>query len=286
MHKLVLLFFFLTFTASAWADDRQIAKSLFEQAITIGTQNPAKTEQLLNKSLTTYPSFNAHYTLGLLHLDLGKLKEAEKDFNNAMSLTTNQNNLALCKARLGLVEGMSGNLQAGINLLKQAEELHSTPPSWMVTNRKKFDIQTLNKTMSSKAIHAELNQAVKSFKVVKREGAPSINIRINFQPDRAELDAKGIEQIHQLAEALQHEQWASYRFRVIGHTDSTGTSLYNQQLSEKRAHTVVDTLSTLLPKYTKQFTAVGKGESDLLYTEHNEEDKKLNRRVELEAIKL
>ena len=74
-----------------------------------------------------------------------------------------------------------------------------------------------------------------------------------------------------------------YRITVTGHTDSVGRMSYNQELSERRAHSVASYLiETGLPAH--RFTVLGLGHSQPLDTGGNDEAHAKNRRVELGIV--
>ena len=60
---------------------------------------------------------------------------------------------------------------------------------------------------------------------------PSLNVRIPFAHDRADLDMAYRTEAENLAEALHRVHDGSYRYRLVGHTDSRGSAAYNQNLS-------------------------------------------------------
>ncbi len=67
---------------------------------------------------------------------------------------------------------------------------------------------------------------------------------------------------------------------VIGHTDSTGSAQYNQQLSEQRAASVARYLESrkVLPQ---RIVTIGKGELDPVASNDTPDGRALNRRVEI-----
>jgi len=67
---------------------------------------------------------------------------------------------------------------------------------------------------------------------------------------------------------------------IAGHTDSTGSEQYNQQLSERRANTVAQYLRSKGVLDTRIAT-VGYGESRPIASNDTPEGRALNRRVEL-----
>lgn len=68
---------------------------------------------------------------------------------------------------------------------------------------------------------------------------------------------------------------------VEGHTDDVGSAATNQSLSERRAQTVRNYLSQELPSDKYRWTVRGYGESRPVVPNENEENRSLNRRVEL-----
>lgn len=68
---------------------------------------------------------------------------------------------------------------------------------------------------------------------------------------------------------------------VVGHTDSKGSDIYNQNLSQKRAETVAKILRSRFHLRTEQVEAVGYGESQPIATNNTEAGRLKNRRCEL-----
>lgn len=76
---------------------------------------------------------------------------------------------------------------------------------------------------------------------------------------------------------LKPEVEGAKKITVTGHTDTRGSAVYNQKLSEERAQTVVDYLEI---SEETEVEVIGKGESVPLGEDHN-----TNRRVEIEIEK-
>ena len=70
---------------------------------------------------------------------------------------------------------------------------------------------------------------------------------------------------------------------VAGHTDSVGSDAYNQQLSERRASSVADYLSTNGVGRTRMVT-IGAGEGHPVATNETEDGRAQNRRVEITIV--
>jgi len=69
-----------------------------------------------------------------------------------------------------------------------------------------------------------------------------VNVRVAFAPGSATLNAAAQAEVRAFAQALQRPQLAEMRFRIEGHTDSSGGRAINMTLSEQRARAVADYL--------------------------------------------
>ncbi len=101
--------------------------------------------------------------------------------------------------------------------------------------------------------------------------------KVLFGYDRSDLNADAKTSLDKLRATLL--KYPETNITVIGHTDSKGTTKYNQTLSESRASSVAN--------YTSQngidnnrLTVIGKGETDPIATNNTDEGSASNRRVE------
>ena len=102
---------------------------------------------------------------------------------------------------------------------------------------------------------------------------------ILFDVDKKEIKPTARDSIAQAAEVLV--KYPDTYITVEGHTDSTGTSEYNQKLSESRADAVRDMLMRDgVP--ASRLSIKGYGESDPVADNSTLEGRQLNRRVQLE----
>jgi len=89
------------------------------------------------------------------------------------------------------------------------------------------------------------------------------------------------------AKAVLEERIAKYKGRgeltsnvsVIGHTDSYGSEVYNQKLSERRARTVAEFLEQYTNIVDEKIKIIGKGESEPEVSNDTSAGRELNRRV-------
>jgi len=113
---------------------------------------------------------------------------------------------------------------------------------------------------------------------------PSTNLTVVFETGSANLTPQATAVLDHLGEALTSAQLADYRFKIIGHTDTTGTQAANQTLSEQRAEAVKSYLQTKFGVSDARLEAVGDGESDLLVPTPPQTPELQNRRVQIVNI--
>jgi outer membrane protein OmpA-like peptidoglycan-associated protein len=113
---------------------------------------------------------------------------------------------------------------------------------------------------------------------------PSVNLTVNFASGSAELTPQAIRTLDELGKALSSNDLAAFRFRVEGHTDTVGSSVLNQALSERRAAAVVAYLSRRFGIAPGRLEAVGMGESQPLIRTGDEVNEPRNRRVQVVNI--
>jgi OOP family OmpA-OmpF porin len=82
---------------------------------------------------------------------------------------------------------------------------------------------------------------------------------VQFATGSAELTPQAIQTLANLGQALNSPSLANYRFRIEGHTDTVGSPAYNQQLSQRRAETVVDYLASNCHIDRSRVQAIGMG---------------------------
>ena len=102
---------------------------------------------------------------------------------------------------------------------------------------------------------------------------------IHFAYDSAGLDTKSLEQIRELARALNGSELKGREILIEGHTDSFGSEAYNLELSLKRAASVKMALVEMGVD-SARLQIKGRGESRLLKALGSREEQAPNRRVE------
>lgn len=114
---------------------------------------------------------------------------------------------------------------------------------------------------------------------VRQKG--KVDLNIPFDVNSSELLPEARRQLEYLAEALARDSLSSFRFRIAGHTDASGSADYNRELSEKRAEAVMQFLVEhgVNPE---RLVAIGYGEDRPL--PGNDPGHAGNRRVEVTNI--
>jgi len=108
-----------------------------------------------------------------------------------------------------------------------------------------------------------LTRSFRGVSVEEDDVPPSIDIRVEFAFDSAELTGDATITLGRLGEALRDQRLADYRFRIAGHTDARGSDDYNLALSERRAASVRNFLTTFAGLSGARLESIGHGESQL-----------------------
>ncbi|MCL7745221.1 OmpA family protein [Guyparkeria hydrothermalis] len=101
---------------------------------------------------------------------------------------------------------------------------------------------------------------------------------ITFQTDSAEIQPQFRRTLNDIAASIQ--QYPNTVVRVEGHTDSTGSASYNQDLSVNRAQSVASYLAQSGVS-SSRVQAIGYGESRPIATNSTPQGRAQNRRVEI-----
>ena len=104
---------------------------------------------------------------------------------------------------------------------------------------------------------------------------------VNFDFDKATIRPEGKPVLDEAIRTLDEQP--DIRIAVEGHTDSVGSDAYNQRLSERRAHAVVDYLAAG-GMARGRMSARGLGESKPVASNETEDGRAQNRRVEFGII--
>lgn len=106
---------------------------------------------------------------------------------------------------------------------------------------------------------------------------------ITFATNSADLNAGFYDVLNSVGLVL--DEFEQTVVEVAGHTDSTGTDAYNQQLSERRAASVASYLGTR-GVLRDRFIEVGMGEARPVADNSTDDGRQANRRVEITLVPL
>jgi outer membrane protein OmpA-like peptidoglycan-associated protein len=106
---------------------------------------------------------------------------------------------------------------------------------------------------------------------------------VTFATDSADLKPKFFETLNSVAIVLN--EFNRTLVDVTGHTDSTGSSAHNQQLSERRAGTVAEYL-VAQGNNPQRFQVLGMGQNEPIASNATAEGRAQNRRVEIRIVPL
>jgi len=113
--------------------------------------------------------------------------------------------------------------------------------------------------------------------------APRVSTHILFDTGSAQIRSESQKQIKEIAAALASTELHEAAVQIEGHTDSVGDPKFNMRLSFKRAQAVYDALAKSgIP--TTRITYTGKGDTEPIADNRDDEGKRLNRRVDFVRI--
>ena len=111
---------------------------------------------------------------------------------------------------------------------------------------------------------------------------PSIDLKVNFAFDSAQLDNESLLTLDVLGRALSSEALKGQAIEIVGHTDAKGSLEYNDALSQRRAAAVVTYIVRNFTLDPALISSKGMGERQLLDKDNPEDG--INRRVEIRNV--
>lgn len=133
------------------------------------------------------------------------------------------------------------------------------------------------------------NGAEVTFADLQRLGATLMqsersSIGVRFALGSSQPDARAVADIEQMASLISAADLRNKEILIVGFTDSVGSAVSNQALSERRANQVKDTLIAALPSEISSslnIVASGFGEVSPLNCNDTDNGRRVNRRVEI-----
>ncbi|MDO8334080.1 MAG: OmpA family protein [Nitrosomonas sp.] len=126
---------------------------------------------------------------------------------------------------------------------------------------------------------AEQERQLRELNAIKTERGLVITLNdVLFRTDMAQLEPNGVRTVQKLADFLR--QYTQRNVLIEGHTDSTGSHSYNQELSDRRAHSV---RMALIDNgiSSNRIASHGYGEAYPVASNDTAANRQLNRRVEI-----
>ena len=265
----------------SWAAQQcEQAKTFYQQGMELGKQGKWK-EALTaaDKSTSLCNRFDNWYLLGQIQQKRKNYEEAGLAFVEARKFAKNDNQVSIALARYAESLGALGHTVQAASLAHHARSFSAESPAWIVDLAKKLDLESAKKPMSKNDITRALDE--RAYRNLKINAKPKINMRVNFKYDSVDLISDEQFNAQILAEALGEPQFDDKTLTIIGHTDTTGEFSYNDSLSIRRAQAIYNKLVTINPSLKSKIVVEGKGESQPLWSEKDDTEKMLNRRIEV-----
>ncbi|MFV0490674.1 MAG: OmpA family protein [Pseudorhodobacter sp.] len=161
---------------------------------------------------------------------------------------------------------------------QSAEELTEKFQRQKTRGLKRVDNDTTSVVVPTTTAEGRTEVAAVAYTQVEEED--QVNIRIDFDFDSSVLRTSEKPKLATLCEAMKTVDVDL--FRIVGHTDATGSDAYNEKLSLLRAEEVKRFLVNDCGIQATRLEAVGMGKRFLLNSEEPAADE--NRRVEFQAL--
>lgn len=219
------------------------------------------------------------------------LTEAHRNYNSALmnpqvtemaALELDEANKFLNRADLALKEGKDAKVDHLAYLANQQVAIAQETAKAKVAESKVANANAERDRVLLEARTAEADEArrqLEELKAKKTDRGLVITLSdILFRTNMAQLEPGGMRTVQKLADFLK--QYPERTVLIEGHTDSTGSHTYNQELSDRRAYAV----QMALIKYgvsSDRINARGYGETFPVASNDTFEGRQLNRRVEI-----
>ncbi len=139
--------------------------------------------------------------------------------------------------------------------------------------------ESKRQSASDQMLIAEQARQLRELNAIKTERGLVITLSdVLFHTNMAQLEPNGMRTVQKLADFLR--QYPQRRVLIEGHTDSTGSHDYNQELSDRRAHSVRMALIDSGVS-SDRIASHGYGEAYPVASNNTAASRQLNRRVEI-----
>jgi outer membrane protein OmpA-like peptidoglycan-associated protein len=141
-------------------------------------------------------------------------------------------------------------------------------------------------TREDSFINSVRNRKTRSLSLGERDGIaeiaaakPQIDLDIRFDYNSAKISQASLPAVQELGKALSNPALKGSSFVVAGYTDAVGGEAFNQDLSERRADTIKQYLSTRFGIAGSDLVTVGYGKTHL--KDPSAPTSAINRRVQI-----
>ena len=260
--------------------DQAQAQGLYQQSMELGKQ--AKwddADSAAKKSTGVCNQFDNWYLLGQIQQERKLYQAAATAFIEARKYTKNDKQAAISIARYAESLASLGNTVQAASLMQQSRSFQKDAPDWVSDLAKGLDLKSLKKPITKSDITQALDE--RAYRSLNINASPSVNVRVLFKQGSVDFEDGVNVDLSLVADALAESQFDSKSFTIIGHTDTTGDTVYNDGLSVQRAESIYQKIIAYEPSLADKISVLGKGESQPLYKERDDVEKMLNRRIEL-----
>gem|GEM_PF-1257982 len=262
----------------------QKAMQLFEEARNLPPDDFIGKEILYRKAVTIYPEFaEAWNNLGNAYENLRQYGKARECYQRAIRIKPG---LAAPYFGLGDIAFATGDYEEA---KKWYEKGIALDPGDETAQKR---LQLIESLLGKKTDLITAEEIVAAFSSMVTRGpggvrSPSITFpekTLPFDYNSAEIRPDARAQLNEIGKALSSPQLAQAVFEIAGHTCDLGSEGYNLVLSTKRAENVRKYLIENFAIAPYRLAAVGYGETSPLVPNTSEENRRINRRVEIRKI--
>lgn len=228
-------------------------------------------------------SFTGADGVRLVDLDAGTVQETFKASSQSTSLTDKEPDATL-HALFKPVDAKT------VNVLVPESGLFEGVPvvrDGKLSDEAKKALEYVNKTESApgpvalETFTASVDGASDT-RVTGKSVVINLASDVLFDSDSADLSAQADTTLKKAADQLS--TYPGGQVTIVGHTDDVADDAHNQDLSNRRAQAVADRLGQLTSMSAYSVSVSGKGESEPRVPNDSDENRQLNRRVEITLV--
>ncbi|MDQ3534032.1 MAG: OmpA family protein [Bacteroidota bacterium] len=237
-----------------------------------------------------------YFTIDSESKDLYYAKSKETDLKNmdlySFPLPMEAQPTANTKFKGSLVDSLSGNPMQGIVSIIDMDQGIEVAPKYLRSDGS-FEFDLINKNNYLLIIQGDAFFRISELFFLDgdtefhRKASP-IKSKLNFESlefanGKADILEVMYDDLDKIVNFLLDNP--EFNLKISGHTDSDGTEVINQELSQKRADAIREYLLDHGNIDPSRIEAIGYGSSKPIVKEETAADKKINRRVEFEILK-